>query len=837
MKKKVTMLVVCIMLGVLIPVGVASPVKAVGNLNPTLTYVIYADADSYTQEANPNTNYGSVNWMSVGNNSGFPNTGRSLYIHYNLSSLPDNLQIDMASFRLYLYDLTNNAYPSYNSFNVRIREVLSTWTEAGLTWNTAPAFSMTNFTAKEHWRISPLNPLSGIPSPYQNMYSYEDYDATPFTQRWYGGTAPNYGITIQNWDGSGTPADFVSTLMTFATKEAVGFGRIPMLVIQAHSLTSSVHLSYYSTFTGLGLPNTEFNVSTRIGAGAYTRTTTDLTGAMIGQNLTVIVRDFFGRALYNKTMMITDSDYFWDINISAYSYRVTNNGDQFTRWWIYYSPTAPPYREYIAPHETVEFLLLPGWYRFACTPFDSQGVAQPTVTFIRTISDSGYIMLDGATISEVALTVNNILSTQQVITSILTPDIIWVGYDMPSVPAYIQASTSAILDTRYLVDGNSMQIKSGTYEYFNSTIPAPSTVTTRTVVYDYFNIIGAPATTIYINESTGGNVYNSTMLPSSLTLNGSDYRVWTNSSISISRNLWFRYSKDFSYHYYPTGNSLGNDLYLAEVTIHNPSDTDWSGVGFFIPFQNSTRYDNRSVVVKDMNNTITLIEGTNYVLSASGVHMFFTNLSAGAYRGFKVSYTTTGNETTAPHIIVNTLGDGTNTKKTWQGDTWWFSIASWTNSYRESYSGSIYIEMMTTPAMDVNQQIVVQTSTGYVLTDVIVAGNTIIIPSASVDVGGQVVYTILFKSAPSQSNGSFSDLELYIISILLLVAVLCLAFSLIFKVLRKKDPKAEKFANGLLLLSIIAMAGIVFMVIYVMGTGTVSARMVADFITTVNHGW
>ena len=810
--KLMAMLLIVSMIAMMLP-GISSSPAAPdrnmiiesGNLNPVCEYILYSTADAYTSTANPGTNYGASDIMYLKNDSGTPPAKMDTYLQFDISLLPDDIMIDKATISLYLAYISNPNYGASgtNGFFLPFYEVTSAWDESTITWNLAPTNDSSKLMASYQTRISPANYPSGIPSVVQEFRAYQDYDLTPFVQRWYNGTDVNYGFMI--------PADFFPlgpgityATTAFLTKEAAQYGCIPMLTITAHSIRSIVHLNYYNNFTGLGQDPTLFNVSVAVGSGGFNRTTQDITSGLIGQNISVSVRDYFGRVIANETMMINDSETFFDIGLPVYSYRFTNSGDMYTRLWVWYNLSLPPYRCFVPPHETESFYLYPGVYKFGATVYDANGVTGQTYVWTRTVSDIGYVLLNGATITEILNVANGIQSQQTVLTDLLLPSIIWIGFNMPVVPASIQiTNSSTTIPTRIVCEANTIQVKAGNYTYFNSTAPDSTTVTTRTVLYDDFYFTGNYSTHLTINNSdTLAIEYNGTTLPSSITLNGSDYTVDANHTISVTRNLGFRYSEAFSYNFYPSGHPLGAKVYEADVTVHNPSDTVWRSVDVFIPFQNSSTMDNRSLLVWDLNNSIYLTEGVHYSVSNSGVYLFFPTLSNGTWRGFRIDYTTQNDSRflAPPHIIVTTVGDGKMMTQQWQSDLWYYSTATWLNTYREAYSGPLYIEMQTSPAMDVDQQVVVLTSAGYVIS-AIVSGNTITIPSITLAVGEQISYTILFKSsmgAGGAADWSFAGIPIWVYASIIGIMTFFIAAFLKFS--RKND----KDGNVILTISVIA---------------------------------
>jgi len=543
------------------------------------------------------------------------------------------------------------------------------------------------------------------------------------------------------------------------------------LTILISFVSPRIHLSYYNGFTGIGIAPYEFNVSASVNGSAYQRIQTDLANGILYKNVSIIVRDFFGRILYNQSKNIITIDFYWDIPLYVYNYKFYNQKDFFTKVWIWYNYSVAPYSEYLSPKETIEFFLLPGNYIFAMTVFDNNGITGLTYYWSRVVADAGYVILDGVTITEVLTTATGIKATQKVITDILTPDIVMIGYNMPSAPAFIGYFTNSTnMRMEYVIQTNTYQTKSGAYLWFNSTEPDVNEVTTMVTFSDSFLFTGNVSTTMYINETNASTVYSATTLPSSVSLTGSSYTIWANRTVSVTRMCGFRYSQAFTYHYF------SNDTYQADITFKNPSETSWRDLYLFVPFQNMSNVDNESLSVYDINNTIPLSQGTNFVQSRTGVHLWFPSLTNDTWRGFRIQYTSTNqNETPTPTITVTQIGDGNSMTYNWQGIPYYFSDASWINTYRRAYHGGIYIRMQTNPLPDPTS-VIVMTENGLILIQATVNGNTIYIPDMTVATGAKIQFRVLFQ-AMSPSIGTTNEQVLTIFGVIAVTGlILCVLF-------------------------------------------------------------
>ena len=117
--------------------------------------------------------------------------------------------------------------------------------------------------------------------------------------------------------------------------------------------------------------------------------------------------------------------------------------------------------------------------------------------------------------------------------------------------------------------------------------------------------------------------------------------------------------------------------------------------------------------------------------------------------------------------------------------------------------------MQTNPAMDPTQDVIVQTSTGFVVTTAIISGNTITIPSITLAVGESISYTILFKSAAGEGGSagwSFAGIPLWVYASI--VGIMTFFIACFMKFARKMEKDSAVF----LTISVVAFL-IVFLLI------------------------
>ncbi len=128
--------------------------------------------DSYTNTADPTTNYGAKTVLDV------ESASQTAYIQFNLSSIPSGYtgaDITKATLKLYV-----NATTKAGSFNVDF--VNGTWSEATIDANNAPALGSTI--------------AASVPLTTADKNQYILIDITAALQAWLNGTEANNGIAL-----------------------------------------------------------------------------------------------------------------------------------------------------------------------------------------------------------------------------------------------------------------------------------------------------------------------------------------------------------------------------------------------------------------------------------------------------------------------------------------------------------------------------------------------------------------------------------------------------------------------------------------------------------------
>lgn len=809
----------------------SAPSADAGVLNPSTTYRLPCTAENMVISYAPDGVFsGGGMWITnQGTLWGMATDDCEIrsYFKFDYASLPAGLAIQQAKLWFYvemvatIWDLDWD--PAWHMSPYDPLEFSAWWTSADwdpltLNWTNQP-YTITDYHdcigSSALPRISPMGESGNSTAnttKWQSFYTWYSLDITYQSGLWYSGT-PNWGCLFRVDTHMGNNSYVVISGPN--SPPVVNRYSDPYVEITAVSEICQVHLSYYDAFTGEGIAPWSFNVSARIENATLLRIVPELTTGLYNQNLTVVVHDFFGNELYNHTNLINAADFYWDIGLPVYSYKFYNQNPVFALLRIHYNMVGAPYSEFIPPYDYVGRYLKAGTYRFNITFYNESGTVGNTYTWVRTIPSvnfpgAGFVILQGDTISEVITNVYGLKAVVQVIADLVTPNLIWVGFNMPQVPAYLMTvPTAVVLNNRYLVDSAISETKSGWLLNFSS--PIPGNITVSTLISDDFRFVGNLSTHIYVN-TTSAVAYTNTSLPAGINLNnltGGAYTIWTNRTISALRDTHFRWQRTFTYDYYPA-----TDQYRTEISFENTVSIQWQNITLFVPFQNNSKVNNASVRIYDMNNTVFLTEGIHYVLSQTGIHMWFPAWNSSLWRGFTITYTTVNeSEYQIPATVtVNQLGDGTTVTMAWGGDSFYYGVATWTNAFREVYDGPLYITLDLTVSIDPNTVVVLGES-GLVVTTAVVYGNTIVIPSIHLDVGSKVVFTVLFQStsAASPMDLTFAGIPVMFVAIAIMISAFIMGVTL---TVFQKEERIKQFGRLLIGIAVLAMGFIVIVIIY-----------------------
>lgn len=439
----------------------------------------------------------------------------------------------------------------------------------------------------------------------------------------------------------------------------------------------TAHVAIYSSSTGEGFPFETFRVRVSPGTWFSGANARDVMADSIelnrGEAYTFAVSDHFGNIIATRSVLVGSGTTYISIPLDIHSFKVFNQKEDFTRFSIYYEGAGEPLRFFCAPNEPVERFLRPGDYTVVVTYY-SGGVAGASEYFEISVEDAEFLMVRGNTISRVISDIQGVNALQEVITKLVTPDMVFIKEDMPTVPTgpveYVHPWSVVTATTRQNGSGTDVEFR----------VPHPGAAgTTYTILDDRLYFTGAYNTEVWVN-STDGVVYHGTTLPSSIALNGQAVTVETSSPVSCERVSKWRGEDLFYYSYYTAQRRY-------EVTLNVNNTLDWGvleNVDWFIGFPENRSIDLSSVRIQDLDNAVWLVSGLNYDITQSGMRMTFDSLSPAAVRSFKFSMYD-ANATSGQGTAQATIDTYDATR--YDGEPYYVGRCSWTNSFTYGYSG------------------------------------------------------------------------------------------------------------------------------------------------------
>jgi len=187
------------------------PLRAAGGQPITRTFQP-SSADSYVDQFNPTTNYGSSTTLSV-NTRASRNT-RAL-VQFTIAAIPAN-SVSSATMQLYL----TTAPAASRTHNAHL--ITQSWTEAGVTWDTYDGTNNWTTAGGDFSGTATASTTTGTTSGVTLSWT-----VTSDVQAYVNGTATNYGWLVKDQTESATP----NRTSAYASKEYATPANRPLLSV------------------------------------------------------------------------------------------------------------------------------------------------------------------------------------------------------------------------------------------------------------------------------------------------------------------------------------------------------------------------------------------------------------------------------------------------------------------------------------------------------------------------------------------------------------------------------------------------------------------------------
>ena len=504
---------------------------------------------------------------------------------------------------------------------------------------------------------------------------------------------------------------------------------------------ANVYAAAFISSTGEGVPFETFrlvvNEGTVYDAGSADTLVSSGFQVLKGHQYTVTALDYFGNVLTSQTFEADAQLEYVILPIDVHSVKFFNQKEDFTRFSIYYSDTLAPMTFFCAPNEPVERFLRSGPYTVVVTYYNDN-VASQGEYFNITVAGAEFLMIKGNTISRVISDVAGVNALQQVITRLVTPDLVLIKENMPGVPTepveYVHPWS--VVTARTSFSGSGTTISFG--------VPYPIIPgATVTILEDKLTFAGEYSTEVWVNTTSGTVLYHSATLPASIPLDGQEVTVEASAPITVQRDTKFRSEELFYYAYYGT-----SKRYEVALTLNNTMGQALTQVDWFIGFPDdngSVRSINQaSVRIMDLDNAVQLSAGLNYDVTSAGIRMSWASLPASTARAFSIVFY--DSNVTPPRgtpIAYTASAEATY----YGGERYYLSTASWRNTASASYTGALAIKLDLEEAELIDAaSIVVIDSNGNVLSpqSYLFSQGSITIGEVTVAAGSTISYQVYF---------------------------------------------------------------------------------------------
>ncbi len=646
----------------------------------------------------------------------------------------------------------------------------------------------------------------------------QDWNATYDLYSFSIDTVPNiWNITIMKSDSSWifqgeTPACAVTDTPNYTMLQGVYASTTyrAWFTVPKTNPFCTVHLSLFNSFTGEGYFWEQMKAEICDGSSWNDSTAQALVKPDFIVNLnasyTIRVLDYFDNVLTTYSFVSSSQDIYLQVGVPYYSWQIFNQNDEPVLMRIFWNNSGSPWEFFVAPHWVQEQLLKGGTYTFEVTFYDSNGTVGQTVYYYRTIPMQGlnasFLFINGTTLSEIVSSVQGMQSSQQIITSLLTPSTVVIYDNLPLAPIKVRTLTvdnGLKLDPFLILQATTYQNGTGTSIALWS--PHPTLVgATYYIDSDTLAFSGNYQSHVWVNATDGSSILNETILPATLNLQGQNVTVQSNQSIAVSRTTTWREISAYTVTFYASLHE-----YKATLTLNDTTSMDYYNPYWFISFPTNATIDQSSVTVNDVNNALTLTNGDNFEVTAGGVHMTLSRLNASQSRTFTFTFWDLNgtNGIGAPNLIAQSYTTGT-----LNGNSMLYTAVQWMNPWSTAYSGEMYVtlnftggDQLVLPSITVVDQ---STNRQLPVNDWVYTGRTVIILTdgvGTVGVGQGKNFGIYFtlSSSTTQKKTDFffgpivyNGMLLYIGSVPLSWALVFLAVGWAAAIVPSVEPKLRR---------------------------------------------
>jgi len=408
----------------------------------------------------------------------------------------------------------------------------------------------------------------------------------------------------------------------------------------ATGYNAMVHVSWYNTNEGLGLPDETLKLyfdgerSTSMNYWTY-----------INKTVNVTIKDYYNTTLYTNNFTITSTSTFLDIGLTYHSYLFGNKNDDYymisllkqggSRWW----------ERGIVPYGEREFLIPSGNYMMRI--YDKNWVEIYNSSAYDAVINSRVYVIHGTNLSEIisgqSVIRGQLLELRAELDYALAPDIEIISCNPPMIHSIYDKEGMLIGSNVFQICPALITVATTRVETTGSSInsvaatPSNNTVEngTITILEDALYISGNGSTS-YVNityTDNGTLMQNTTYVPSKINLYGQNLTIVASNDVHILRETQYNQVKKFYWTYY-----LDTGQHTAGINIINPMAIPIYDVYVYVEFSNESTPNPNTVVIEDVANDDKILDSDDYDVTLKGIHFYLLSIDSNSERGYTINY-------------------------------------------------------------------------------------------------------------------------------------------------------------------------------------------------------
>jgi hypothetical protein len=465
-----------------------------------------------------------------------------------------------------------------------------------------------------------------------------------------------------------------------------------------------VHISWYNTNYGLGLPDETLKLfiddERKHSMTFYTYT---------GNTINITVKDYYNSTLYTGNHTITDTTTNIDLGLTFHSWLFGNKNEEYymislrkengSRWWER-GIVPGGEREYLIPSGNYSMRIYDADYNEIYNTSDHGGNIS--------VVNSRVYVIEGSNLSEVisgqSVIQGQLLELSDSLDYALTPDATYYSYN-PTVVFSVWDKKGMLLGNDIWSICPPLHVVATTYneQYAGNTtlsLLAPGNGTRNGTITIENDIVYFSGTADYVNISytNGTLIQNTSYVPNRVTLSGGDIMINASNNISIFRETVYGQVTKFDWNVYNSSTNPGHiqgraGYHQAGIEINNPLDVPIYDVYVFAAFTDKTNPDVNTVRVYDVANGAVLESGDGYKTTEDGIDFKITGgLSAGSERGYTLSYYS-DQTTTSTYKDVMLHARSYQEDKPFNDEYYNYAEVRWSNTGSETFLGGFRVKL------------------------------------------------------------------------------------------------------------------------------------------------